>query len=92
MFTADDTNCGTLLHYASFCGHSLTVGALLAEAAGLDVKAGSGGRTPQQVICLQPKADPLAKPLVLAAFVRHGRLARLGREVLRLGRRGTTTA
>ena len=42
------------------------------------------GRTPQQCVCLAPDADPAAKPLVLAAFVRHLRLERLGREVLRL--------
>jgi ankyrin repeat protein len=73
----------TPLHWASAFGRPVTVSALLAEGARLDTK-NCGGAKPQQVICNQPEADPAAKPLVLAAFVRHLRLERLGREVLRL--------
>ena len=81
----------TPLHCASAYGHPVTVSVLLAEGARLDIKDCNGNK-PQQVICRHPQADPAAKPLVLAAFVRHLRLERLGREVLRLAPRGTTTA
>jgi hypothetical protein len=60
--------------------------ALLAEGARLDVKDRYGNK-PQQVICIQPTADPAAKPLVLAALVRHRRLELLGRELLRCAAR-----
>jgi ankyrin repeat protein len=80
---AADKNGATPLHWACIFGHPVTVGALLAEGARMDAKS-VYGRTPQQVICLDPAAAPAAKPLVLAAFVRHRRLERLGREVLRL--------
>ena len=60
----------------------MTVSALLAEGARLDAKDCNGNK-PQQVICTHPTADPAAKPLVLAALVRHRRLERLGRELLR---------
>jgi hypothetical protein len=73
----------TPLHCACGFGHPVTVSALLAEGARLDAKNCNGNK-PQQVICCRPEADPAAKPLVLAAFVRHLRLERLGREVLRL--------
>ena len=88
---AADKNGWTPLHVASICGHPVTVSALLAEGARMDAKA-ANGMMPQQMSCLSSTADPAAKPLVLAAFVRHLRLERLGREVLRLAARGTTTA
>jgi hypothetical protein len=53
----------------------------------MDVKA-SNGMTPHQFICRHREAHPAAKPLVLAAFRRHLRLERLGRDVLRLVRTG----
>lgn len=80
--TADNQGC-TLLHFACVYGHPVTVSALLAEGARLDAKL-FDGMTPQQAICLAAESQPAAKPLVLAAFVRHARLERLGREVLRL--------
>ncbi len=64
----------------------MTVAALLAEGARLDVKDADGD-TPQQVICTHSKADTPAMPLVLAALVRHLRLERLGRELLRCAAR-----
>jgi ankyrin repeat protein len=73
----------TPLHFACFMGRAAIVSALLAEGARLDAKDCDGNK-PQQVICLRPEADPADKPLVVAAFVRHLRLERLGREVLRL--------
>jgi ankyrin repeat protein len=80
---AADSDGGTPLHWACGFGRPVTVSALLAEGARLDAKDCNGNK-PQQVICASPEADPAAKPLVLAAFVRHLRLERLGREVLRL--------
>ncbi len=73
----------TALHWASSCGQTIVVCVLLGEGARMDAKA-EHGKTPQQEICLRPTANPAAKPLVLAAFVRHARLERLGGEVLRL--------
>jgi ankyrin repeat protein len=79
---AADAFGGSPLHYACLFAHPLTVSALLAAGARTNVKVDSG-KTPLLVSCL-PEADPATKPLVLAAFVRHWRLERLGREVLRL--------
>ena len=72
----------TPLHMACFYGHPTMVSALLAEGASLDAKL-ADGRTPQQLICLQPSADPANKPLVVAAIARYKRLAVLGKEMLK---------
>jgi ankyrin repeat protein len=80
---ATDKYGATPLHWACEFGNHLTVSALLAEGARQNV-LDNDGRTPQQIICLSPTADPQAKPLALAAFVRHVQMEKLGNEVLRL--------
>ncbi len=80
---AADGGGWTPLHWACASGSTVTVSALLAEGARLEAKDRDGDK-PQQLICCHSKADPANKPLVLAAIVRHLRLERLGKEVLRL--------
>jgi hypothetical protein len=91
LIDASDAEGHTALHLACIYGCPVAVAALLAEGARLDVKS-IDGVTPQQSICTHKDADPAAKPLVAAAFVRHLRLQSLGPRCCGWPPRGTTTA
>jgi hypothetical protein len=79
-------SAGDWLHPKNTAETPVTVSALLAKGARLDVKDRDRSMPQRSSTAAgrHEEADPAAKPLVLAAFVHHLRLERLGREVLRL--------